>query len=173
MNYCNIKKCDIADGPGVRVSLFVSGCRNHCKGCFNESTWDFDAGQKFTIETTSEIMNELDKNYVYGLTVLGGDPFEPENIAEVENLCMNVKIEHPDKTVWLYTGYKFEDFKYNPIMQYLDVVVDGRFVEEKKDLSLRFRGSSNQRLIDVQKSLKAGKVVEWVDKDYKERMWMK
>lgn len=170
MNYGNIKICDIADGPGVRVSLFVSGCRNHCPGCFNKETWSFDYGKSFTTETIDTIMKELEKPYVCGLTVLGGDPFEPENIVQVERLCKIAKMLHPEKTVWVYTGYHFEDFMGITTMQYIDVLVDGPFIESKKNLNLRFRGSENQRLIDVQKSLKAGHAVEWIDMDYENRM---
>ena len=153
MNYSAIKIFDIADGPGVRVSLFVSGCRNHCKGCFQPETWDFNYGKPYTAETEREIMNLLKPYYIDGLTVLGGDPMEPENIETVTALCRKVKETYPDKTIWVYTGYHWEDVSGREIVQYIDYLVDGPFVEDLKDISLRFRGSSNQRIIDVSDAL--------------------
>lgn len=153
MNYSAIKIFDIADGPGVRVSLFVSGCRNHCKGCFQPETWDFNYGKPYTAETEREIMNLLKPYYIDGLTVLGGDPMEPENIETVTALCRKVKETYPDKTIWVYTGYHWEDVSSREIMQYIDYLVDGPFVEDLKDISLRFRGSRNQRIIDVRDAL--------------------
>ena len=149
MNYCEIKKYDIANGDGVRVSLFVSGCRNHCKGCFNPETWDFNYGDLYTEEIENEITEALKPEYISGLTVLGGDPFEPENIEAVTALCKRVKELYPEKTIWVYTGYYFEDFKDREIMKYIDVLVDGPFEMDKKDISLRFRGSSNQRILNI------------------------
>ena len=165
MYYGNIKNCDIADGPGVRVSLFVSGCRNHCPGCFQSETWDFKYGKPFTKEVELKLSEMLNPSYIVGLTILGGDPFEPENLPEVTKLCRFIKLQHPNKTIWLYTGYRFEDFASEEICQYLDVIVDGRFVESQKNLNLRFRGSENQRIIDVQNSIRTGKVIEWIDPD--------
>lgn len=153
MNYSAIKIFDIADGPGVRVSLFVSGCRNHCKGCFQPETWDFNYGKPYTAETEREIMSLLRPYYIDGLTVLGGDPMEPENIETVTALCRKVKETYPDKTIWVYTGYRWEDVSSREIMRYIDYLVDGPFVEDLKDISLRFRGSSNQRIIDVRDAL--------------------
>ncbi len=153
MNFCEIKKYDIANGDGVRVSLFVSGCRNHCKGCFNPETWDFNYGDLYTEDTENEIMEALKPEHISGLTVLGGDPFEPENIETVTELCKKVKETYPDKTIWVYTGYYFEDFKDREIMKYIDILVDGPFEIDKKDISLSFRGSSNQRIIDIKEEL--------------------
>ena len=161
MNYGRLNKNDIANGTGVRVSLFVSGCRNRCKGCFNPETWDFNYGEPFTLKTFFEIEDALDQKHIDGLTILGGDPFEPENIETVTAICRAVKTYCPGKTIWIYTGYLFEDFKDNEIMRYIDVLVDGPFIESKKDISLQFRGSSNQRIIDVPESLKSGEVKLW------------
>ena len=173
MNYATIKNCDIANGPGVRVSLFVSGCTHHCKGCFNEVAWDFNFGQPFTQDTIEQIIQMMRPDYIKGLTLLGGEPFEPQNQPALLDLVRRVKSEYPHKTVWAFSGYLFDKDILpcrlgdpaitGELLGYLDVLVDGRFVEEKKDLSLRFRGSSNQRLIDVPSSLKAGTVVLWED----------
>lgn len=156
MKYGKINKTDIANGTGVRVSLFVSGCRNRCKGCFNPETWSFDYGEEFTLSTLMEILNALESDYISGLSILGGDPFEPENIETVTILCENVRRLYPDKTIWVYTGYLYEDLKDLEIMKYIDVLVDGRFVEAQKNLMLKFRGSDNQRVIDVQASRSSG-----------------
>lgn len=156
MRYGKINKTDIANGTGVRVSLFVSGCRNRCKGCFNPETWSFDYGEDFTFSTLVEILDALESDYISGLSILGGDPFEPENIETVTILCENVRRLYPDKTIWVYTGYLYEDLKDLEIMKYIDVLVDGRFVEAQKNLMLKFRGSDNQRVIDVQASRASG-----------------
>lgn len=158
MRYGKINKTDIANGPGVRVSLFVSGCRNRCKGCFNPETWSFAYGESFTTQTIDEIYRALKPDYISGLTILGGDPFEPENIPTVTRLCALVKGLFPSKTIWIYTGYLYENFKDLEIMEYIDVLVDGPFIEAQKDLSLAFRGSKNQRIIDVQASRSSGSV---------------
>lgn len=170
MNYAAIKNCDIANGPGVRVSLFVSGCTHRCKGCFNEVAWDFDYGEPFTEETIDSILDMLRPSYIRGLTLLGGEPFEPQNQAGVVELLRRVRRELPQKTVWAFSGYLFDrDILSGKLgdtgeyLSYLDVLVDGPFIEAEKNLSLRFRGSANQRLIDVQKSLAAGKVIAWED----------
>lgn len=173
MNYATIKNCDIANGPGVRVSLFVSGCTHRCKGCFNEIAWDFAYGQPFTQETVEEILRLLSPPHIRGLTLLGGEPFEPQNQGAVVELLRQVKAKFPEKSVWAYSGYLFDkDILSGSLgprevtmeyLSYLDVLVDGPFVESKKDLSLRFRGSSNQRLIDVPASLSAGRIVPWED----------
>ena len=163
MYYGRIKKTDIANGPGVRVSLFVSGCRNHCKGCFQPETWSFNYGQEYDgVNTVNEIIEALSPEYISGLSILGGDPIERENISEVVTLCYLVKRLYPDKTIWLYTGYNYEDIAemYPNILEVIDVMVDGPFVEELKDISLVFRGSSNQRIIDVPESIRSGRVVE-------------
>ena len=161
MNYGAIKEHDIANGPGIRVSLFVSGCRNNCPGCFNKESQDFSYGQEFTNETWIEIKDALDKRYIAGLSILGGDPFEPENIATVEALCQMTKTYYPEKTIWVWTGYRYEDLEHLSIMKYIDVLVDGRFVERLKDLRLAYRGSSNQRVIDIQMSQRAKTIVLW------------
>ena len=163
MNYGRIKKTDIANGPGVRVSLFVSGCRNHCKGCFQPETWSFNYGQEYDgVNTVNEIIEALSPEYISGLSILGGDPIERENISEVVTLCYLVKRLYPDKTIWLYTGYKYEDIAemYPNVLEVIDVMVDGPFIEDLKDISLVFRGSSNQRIINVPESIRSGRVVE-------------
>jgi anaerobic ribonucleoside-triphosphate reductase activating protein len=161
MRYGKLNTVDIANGPGVRVSLFVSGCRNRCKGCFNPETWSFNYGEPYTLWTGEEILDALNPRYISGLSILGGDPFEPENIETVTDLCRMVKKFLPDKTIWIYTGYLYEDLKDLEIMKYIDVLVDGPFIEAEKDLRLAFRGSRNQRIIDVQASRRAGSVVLW------------
>lgn len=161
MHYATIKPLDIANGPGVRVSLFVSGCRNRCKGCFQPETWSFTYGQKFTEETFDELEEALVHPSVAGLSILGGDPMEPENRSTVLAICQLVSLYYPTKTIWLWTGYKYEDVKDLSVLRYIDVLVDGPFVEELKDLRLAYCGSSNQRVIDVKKSLQSGEVVLW------------
>ena len=163
MNYGRIKKHDIANGPGVRVSLFVSGCRNHCPGCFQPETWDFEYGQPFTKKTEKEIIEALRPSWIQGLSLLGGDPMEPENQKALLPFLHDVRWLRPDKTIWLYTGCRWEDIQDSPLLPLLDVVVDGEFRQDERDLSLAFRGSHNQRIIDVPASLKAGFVVEWTD----------
>ena len=173
MNYATIKNCDIANGPGVRVSLFVSGCNHHCKGCFNREAWDFSYGQPFAQETIDQILALLKPDYIQGLTLLGGEPFDPRNQEAVLELLRAVKKAYPEKNIWAFTGYLFDkDILPGKLgdpeitreyVSYLYVLVDGPFVEEKKNLSLRFRGSENQRLIHVPASLAAGKVVLWED----------
>ena len=149
MNYCGIKKTDIANGPGVRVSLFVSGCRNHCPGCFQPETWDFAYGEPFTRKTEDEIITALRPSWIQGLSILGGDPMEPENQKALLPFIRRVKEELPDKDIWIYTGYLLENVGTSPLLSYADVVVDGPFVEAEKDISLAFRGSANQRIIHL------------------------
>ena len=149
MNYCGIKKTDIANGPGVRVSLFVSGCRNHCPGCFQPETWDFDYGEPFTEKTEEELITALRPSWIQGLSILGGDPMEPENQKELLPFIRWVKETYPGKDIWLYTGYRLEQVWDSPLLSYVDVVVDGPFVEKEKDAGLAFRGSRNQRIIDL------------------------
>lgn len=157
MYYGKINRCDIANGPGVRVSLFVSGCRNHCKGCFNPETWNFDYGQPFGIYTMNYILEALGKNFVDGFTILGGDPFEPENQFVVVDILSKVRDVYPYMDIWVYTGYLY-DVDLVPggkvwtevtdeILSYIDTLVDGPFIEEEKDITLQFRGSRNQRII--------------------------
>lgn len=179
MNYATIKNCDIANGPGVRVSLFVSGCTHRCPGCFNEVAWDFSYGQPFTAETEEQILAMLAPAYIKGITLLGGEPFEPENQGPLVSLLRRMKALYPEKTVWAFSGYLFDrDLLSGSLgdpavtkefLSYVDVLVDGPFIQAKKDLTLRFRGSSNQRLIDVPASLKRGEVVLWEDWQGNER----
>ncbi len=155
MYYSKIIPFDVANGPGFRVSLFVSGCSRHCKGCFNPEAWNFNHGQEFTKETMLEILRLLDDDKIEGLSILGGDPFEPANIQAVADICYLVKLFRPSKSIWIWTGYDFvtDGFMNLPWMKDIDVIVDGPFVEDLKDLSLPYRGSSNQRIIDVKPSL--------------------
>ena len=166
MNYGNIKECDIADGPGVRVTLFVSGCRHHCKGCFNSETWNFQYGVPFTEETQDKILKLLEPGYIQGFTLLGGEPFEPENQAVLVHLLKKIREPNPQKHIWCYRGYLF-DQDMQPVgsvyteytkemLRQIDVLVDGEFVEAKKDLTLIFRGSSNQRLLRLKDGEFAG-----------------
>lgn len=173
MHYATIKNCDIANGPGVRVSLFVSGCTHRCPGCFNEIAWDFGYGEPFTQQTIDYILELLKPPHIKGLTLLGGEPFEPENQPAIVELLRLVKTKYPDKSIWAFSGYLFDKDilagRLGPweitkeYLSYLDVLVDGPFVQAKKDLTLRFRGSSNQRLIDVPASLDSGEIVLWND----------
>ncbi len=173
MNYADIKNYDVANGPGVRVSLFVSGCTHHCKGCFNPETWDFTYGNLFTEHTTEKILELLKPDYIRGLTVLGGEPFEHPNQNALVPFLKRVRETYPDKNIWVYTGYTFETDllqtmagKWPETMEMLsciDILVDGEFVEEKKEAGLRFRGSTNQRIIMVPESLKAGETILWDD----------
>ena len=159
MNYATIKYPDIANGEGVRVSLFVSGCTRRCKGCFNQEAQDFNYGQEFTWETLHELERLVNNPNVEGLSILGGDPLEPENRQWVETLCAYIHHNCPEKTIWLWTGDLWENVKDLPVMSHVDILVDGPFIENLKDLRLKWRGSSNQRVIDVQESLKTGEVI--------------
>lgn len=171
MNYATIKRYDISNGPGVRVSLYVSGCRNCCKGCFNKETWDFDYGQPFTKEVEDSIIKAMEPEYISGFTLLGGDPFEPENSKVLAPFMKRLRSAYPEKSLWCFTGYdldaellagkKGDMADVMDILHTLDVLVDGRFVEEKKDLNLRFRGSSNQRIILVKPTLERDEIVLW------------
>lgn len=173
MNYATIKPRDIANGPGVRVCLFVSGCTHHCKGCFNQEAWDFDFGEPFTQETIDYILEQLSPSFVKGLTLLGGEPFEPQNQPAIVELLRQIKAKYPEKSIWAFSGYLFDrDILAGKLgdpaitreyLSYLDVLVDGPFIEAKKNLTLRFRGSENQRLIDVPRSLASGEIVLWED----------
>lgn len=171
MFYSDIKTCDIANGPGVRVTIFVSGCTHHCKGCFNEVTWNFQYGREFTEDTIEEILQALAPDYITGLTLLGGDPLEYVNQKGLLPLVRAVKEQYPQKDIWCYSGYLFDeqivkDFcnrweETRELLGYLDVLVDGKFIEEQKNISLQFKGSENQRIIRVQESLKSGQIVLW------------
>ncbi len=172
MHYGELKTCDIANGTGVRVTLFVSGCTNRCEGCFQPQTWDFCFGQPFTEETEAQIYAELDKGYVDGLTLLGGEPFEPKNQPTLVNLLQRVKERYPHKSVWCFTGFRLEEELLHEgayprtehtdrMLSYIDVLVDGRFVLAQKDISLQFRGSRNQRVIDLNRTRERGEIVIW------------
>ena len=172
MHYGELKKCDIANGIGVRVTLFVSGCTNHCPDCFQPQTWDFDYGTPFTDETKAAIFAELDKPFVNGLTVLGGEPFEPRNQRELLPLLREVREKYPDKTIWCFTGFWLDDELLRDgsyprceatdgMLACINVLVDGRFVKELKDISLQFRGSRNQRVIDMDRTRETGQVTIW------------
>ena len=168
MNYADIRKVDVANGPGVRVSLFVSGCTHHCRECFNPETWDFHFGARFGQEQIELILSYLRPAHIKGLSLLGGEPFEPENQQAVLELVRRVREQYPEKTIWCYSGYLFEALsegkvgKYSrQLLEQLDVLVDGPFVVERKNLALRFRGSDNQRIIRVQESLSGGEILLW------------
>ena len=173
MNYGEIKDCDIANGVGVRVTLFVSGCTNRCPGCFQPQTWDFNYGEPFTAETEEKLLAMLAPGYINGLTLLGGDPFEPENQRALVPFLRRVREAYPHKTVWAFTGFVYEDLlregshprceATDELLSMTDVLVDGPFIQAQKDISLRFRGSRNQRLIDMNKTRAAGQIVLWDD----------
>lgn len=162
MNYAEIKLNDIANGPGVRISLFVSGCSKRCPDCFNTETWDFDYGKPFHLETMDYILDQADKNYIDGLSILGGEPLHPRNVFIVSTIIASFKKAYPNKSIWVWTGYIYEDLikriPYNDALKdifgKIDVLVDGPFKKDEKDLLLRFRGSTNQRIIDINKSKK-------------------
>ena len=168
MNYGEIKYCDIANGTGVRTSVFVSGCRNHCEDCFNRATWDFNFGKPFTKDVENQVLESLKLSYIGGLSVLGGEPFEVENQSGVLDLVRRAKQEFPKKTVWIYSGFTYEELlsgsraatpTAKEILSLCDILVDGRFKKELKNISLRFRGSENQRIIDLKKTAASGNVV--------------
>lgn len=169
MNYAEIKYCDVANGPGVRTSLFVSGCSHHCPGCFNEIAWDFNYGKPFTQDTIDSIIESLKPDYIQGLTLLGGEPFEYSNQKGLLPLVRQVREVLPQKDIWCFTGFLFDKDiienmckmwkETNELLSYIDVLVDGRFVEELKNLNLKFKGSENQRTILVNESLKSGNVI--------------
>lgn len=172
MNYAAIKQCDIANGPGVRVSLFVSGCTHHCPGCFQPETWDFNYGQPFTDDVKDKILSLLQPDYIQGLTLLGGEPFEPDNQAALVRLTGAVRERFPGKSIWAFSGYTLPQLQARTgdagtvtrlLLSHLQVLVDGPFIEAKKNLALRFRGSENQRLIDLRQSEEQRKLVLWDD----------
>ncbi len=175
MHYGEIKNCDIANGEGVRVTLFVSGCTNHCKNCFQPQTWDFNYGKPFTEETEAELFRLLSPRYIRGLTLLGGEPFEPENQRALLPFLRKLRRELPEKTVWAFTGFTWEELHTegshprcevtDELLNLIDVLVDGRYVEELKDIGLRFRGSSNQRLLDLNATRASGKLTLLPDQD--------
>lgn len=155
MRYASIRDMDISNGNGIGVALFTQGCHFHCKNCFNKSTWDFDGGKEFTKETCDKFMKLVNRPFIKRVSILGGEPLAKENVDDVCNVLKQIK----DKQIWVYTGYTFETVKNYDIMKYIDYLVDGQYVDELRDLKLKFRGSSNQRIVDVQKSLKESKVV--------------
>lgn len=163
MKYAKIRKMDIANGEGVRVSLFVQGCSFHCKNCFNQETWDFNGGKEFTTAEIKKIIELADKDYIAGLSILGGEPLHNNNVDEVFHIVATFKEKFPNKDIWLWTGFKFEDAikdsKRKLILCNIDVLIDGQFEEDKKDITLKWRGSSNQRVIDCKKSLAENKVI--------------
>ncbi len=171
MNYAEIKNCDIANGEGVRVTLFVSGCTNRCEGCFQPETWDFSYGKPFTAETEEELLTLLKPDYINGLTLLGGEPFEPENQRALLPFIRRVKAEYPHKNIWAFTGFTLEELwekaphprceATDELLTLIDVLVDGKFILAQKNIRLRFRGSENQRLLDLPASLKAGTPILW------------
>ncbi len=172
MYYGELKSCDVANGIGVRVTLFVSGCTNRCKNCFQPQTWDFQYGRPFTRETEEKIIEMLKPAYITGFTLLGGEPFEPRNQRDLLPFLRRLKGECPGKTIWAFSGFRYEDELLKAgaypncevteeLLSYIDVLVDGRFVEELKDISLKFRGSSNQRIIDLNKTREQGTLVLW------------
>lgn len=172
MNYGEIKFHDIANGSGIRVTLFVSGCTHHCKGCFQPETWDFNYGKPFDSVAENMIFQAIDHDFISGLTLLGGEPFEPQNSSTLYALVQNVKKRFPDKSIWCYSGYRLDQILAdtmggNPytesLLSSIDVLVDGEFIESRKMLTLKYRGSSNQRIIDVPKSLESGKAILWAD----------
>lgn len=168
MHYSTIKDCDIANGIGVRITLFVSGCTNHCKNCFQPQTWDFDFGEPFTEETEEKLLEMLKPDYINGLTLLGGEPMEPQNQRALVPFLKRVRETYPNKNIWCFTGFTYEVLKTDgshprcevtdEMLSLIDVLVDGRYVDELKDLTLQFRGSSNQRLIDMVKTRENGEV---------------
>ena len=177
MNYATLKRHDIANGPGVRVSLFVSGCGHHCKGCFNPETWDFQYGKPFTGDVMDRIVRACNHDFITGLSLLGGEPMHPANQATVLRVMQTFKNVFPRKTIWCYTGYLFEDLRDGKVgdpavakemLSLTDVLVDGKFHEDEKDLNLRFRGSRNQRLIRAAAALKEGRVLLWEDEETEE-----
>ena len=171
MNFATIKPFDVANGPGVRVSLFVSGCTHRCKGCFNEEAWDFSYGEEFTSESLDRILTAMKPDYIKGFSLLGGEPFEPRNQIVLCDVLEKIKEVYPDKTVWCYTGYTYDKDLLSgrlcdkaiteKMLRNIDILVDGKFIEELKNLKLRFKGSENQRIIDLRKSEEADKIILW------------
>lgn len=169
MNYIKIKKFDIANGPGVRVSLWVSGCPHRCPGCFNPETWNYQAGEKWDHRREQELIEALSPDYISGLTILGGEPLAPQNSWDVFKICKSIRLRYPRKSIWIYTGYTWEQVRDLLAMAYVDVVVDGPFIEGEKNISLLFRGSENQRIIDVRASLGKSEPILWSVEN--ERFW--
>lgn len=159
MRYNLIRKMDISNGPGVRVSIFMQGCEFHCKNCFNPETWDFKDGKEFTDETIEKVLDIANKNHIVGLSILGGEPMHKTNIEGTKKLAKAFKEKYPNKNIWTWSGFRFEDLKDKDVLKYIDILVDGTYKDELHDPTLKWRGSSNQRVIDVQESLKNGKII--------------
>ena len=160
MRYNKIRKMDISNGPGVRVSIFMQGCAFHCKNCFNPETWSFNTGKEFTDETINKVLDLCNQDYIGGLSILGGEPMHPTNIEATTKLAKAFKDKFKDKTIWVWTGFLFDkDLKDKEVLKYIDVLVDGQFIDELRDPKLQWKGSSNQRVIDIQKSIKNKKVI--------------
>ena len=161
MRYNLIRKMDISNGPGVRVSVFMQGCSFHCKNCFNPETWNFDGGKEFNNDTIDEVLKLCDKDQIKGLSILGGEPMHPNNIEGTTKLAKAFKEKYPNKNIWVWSGFRFDkDLKDKEVLKYIDVLVDGQYKDELHDFTLKWKGSSNQRVIDVQKSIETGKVIE-------------
>ena len=160
MRYNLIRKMDIANGPGVRVSIFMQGCSFHCKNCFNKETWDFEGGQEFTDDTINKVLELCNKPEVKGLSILGGEPMHPTNIEGTTKLAKAFKEKYPEKNIWAWSGFKYEDIKNNDVFNYIDVLVDGQYKDELHDPTLKWKGSSNQRVIDIKESKKQNKICE-------------
>ena len=163
MRYNKIRKMDISNGPGIRISIFTQGCAFHCKNCFNSETWDFDKGEEFTDETINTVLDLCNNEHITGLSILGGEPMHPKNIRGTTKLAKAFKEKYPDKNLWIWSGFLFEQLKDKDIMNYVDVLVDGQYIDELHDFRLKWRGSSNQRVIDVPKSIKNKKIILYCD----------
>ncbi len=159
MQYHNITHCDMLNGHGIRVTLWVAGCEHHCKNCQNPFTWDVHGGIPFDKDAYDEICEDLKQDYCSGLTLSGGDPMHIDNRETILRLCQNIKMQFPKKTIWMYTGYTFEEIKTSPILQYIDILVDGKYIEELRDIEMPWVGSTNQRIIDVKETFRKNKIV--------------
>ena len=166
MRYNRIRKMDISNGPGVRVSIFVQGCEFHCKDCFNPETWDFKCGEEFTDETIEKVLDLCNQDHIVGLTILGGEPMHPVNIEGTTKLAKEFKKRFPRKSLWVWTGFLYEGIKDKEVFNYIDVLVDGQFKTELFSPKLRWKGSSNQRVIDIKETIKNGKIIEYKDEEY-------
>ena len=166
MRYNRIRKMDISNGPGIRVSIFMQGCEFHCKGCFNPETWDFKCGNEFTDETIEKVLDLCNYDHIVGLTILGGEPMHPVNIEGTTKLAKEFKKRFPKKSLWVWTGFQYEKIKDKEVFKYIDVLVDGQFKAELFSPKLRWKGSSNQRVIDINETIKGGKIIEYKDEEY-------
>ena len=166
MRYNRIRKMDISNGPGIRVSICMQGCEFHCKGCFNPETWDFKCGNEFTDETIEKVLDLCNYDHIVGLTILGGEPMHPVNIEGTTKLAKEFKKRFPKKSLWVWTGFQYEKIKDKEVFKYIDVLVDGQFKAELFSPKLRWKGSSNQRVIDIKETIKNGKIIEYKDEEY-------